>query len=262
VNLDLGAVLFDLDGTLIRHTRRLEDLCAEAFARFSARLEPVTSDRFWEVFWPKARDMWTMMVDGVLDGETAYLYSFVNTLRALNADPALARPLLVAWEEVVLAATRLPDDAEAVILRLREAGLRTGIVTNGYTAVQSRRVRKHGLDALVDFVLISEQAGAHKPNRAIFAKALELAGVGPAQAVFVGDSPTADIAGARDAEMHTVLLDTRSDWQEAGADAPGDSAARMPGTPCIQSLSELLPLLNLAPLPGQAVRPAAREGPS
>jgi len=261
VSRDLAAVLFDLDGTLIQHTRRLEDLCAETFAGFAAQLAPLTCDQFWETFWPKARDMWYMMIDGVLDGETAHLYSFVNTLRTLNAGPNLARPLLLAWEEHTLSATRLSDGAGPVIRRLRAAGLRTGIVTNGYTAVQSRKIRHHDLDVLVDFVLVSEQAGVHKPDKAIFEKALELARVEPGQAIYVGDSPASDIAGAVSARMRAVLLDAHSGWREPGVEPAAGGAVEPPGTPRIRFLRELLPLLNLAPLPEEEARLAGRDDP-
>jgi putative hydrolase of the HAD superfamily len=165
----------------------------------------------------------------------------------------------MAWEDRMLSATRLFDDAGPVIRRLRAAGLRTGIVTNGYTALQSRKVQQHGLDDLVDFVLISEQAGVHKPDKAIFDKALELAGVLPEQAIFVGDSPASDIAGAHNARLRAVLLDTCSGWREPGAELPDARAARPSATPRIQCLRELLPLLNLAPVLEEEARPAAHD---
>jgi putative hydrolase of the HAD superfamily len=231
----LTAVLLDLDGTLIEHTRDIGDLCRETFDAFAQELAPVTQEEFWETFWPKNRDTWYMMVDGVLSGDMARLYSFVNTLRALEADERLAAPMLEEWEGRIVAATRLFDDAQSTIERLRSVGLRLGIVTNGYTAMQSRKIHHHRLATVVDFVLISEEVGVHKPEKAIFDLALGEAESTAQRSLFVGDTPTSDIDGACNAGLHAVLVDPRDTW----SDFQGD------GVPRIRKLGELLPLLDL-----------------
>jgi len=232
---DLTAVLLDLDGTLIEHTRDIGDLCRETFGTFEQELAPVTHEEFWETFWPKNRDTWYMMVDGVLSGDVARLYSFVNTLRALDADERLAAPMLEDWEGRIIAATCLFDDALSTIQRLRSAGLRLGIVTNGYTAMQSRKIHYHRLAGLMDFVLISEEAGVHKPEKAIFDLALGKAEATAQQSLFVGDTPASDIDGARNAGLHAVLMDPLDIWSDYCSD----------GVPKIRRLGKLLPLLGL-----------------
>lgn len=231
---DIAAVLFDLDGTLIEHTRALEDLCRETFEAFEDRLAPVSQGRFWETFWPRNHDLWYMVVDGVLTGDVARLYSFVNTLRALKADDSLAEPMLQDWEGRILAATRLFDDALPTIGRLRAAGLRLGIVTNGFKTTQRRKLRHHCLEEQVDFVLVSEEVGVFKPDPAIFELALARVGVTPPQALFVGDTPTSDIDGARAASLHAVLMDPRDTWAEVAADE----------VPKIRQLKDLLSLFE------------------
>ena len=232
---DLVAVIFDLDRTLIEHTRDIRDLCRETFDTFADDLSPVTLEEFWGTFWSKNRDTWYMMVDGVLAGDVARLYSFVNTLRALRVDERLAGSMLEDWEGRIIAATRLFDDALPVMERLRRADLRLGIVTNGYTAMQSRKIRHHRLAAKVDFVLISEEAGLHKPDKAIFDLALAKAGATAQRSLFVGDTPSTDIDGARNAGLHATLIDV----DDARTDFQND------GVPKIRRLEELLPLLGL-----------------
>jgi putative hydrolase of the HAD superfamily len=233
---DLVAVLFDLDGTLIEHTRDIQDLCRETFDAFAEELAPVTREKFWETFWPKNHDTWYMMVDGVLPGDVARLYSFVNTLRALKADARLAEPMLEDWEGRILAATCLFGDALSTMERLRSAGLRLGIVTNGYRAVQSRKIRHHRLGTCVDFVLISEDVGVHKPDKAIFDLALEEAEATAQRSLFVGDTPSSDIEGACNAGLHAVLIDTRDTWGKF----------RCEEVPKIRQLRELSALLGLS----------------
>lgn len=231
----LAAVLFDLDGTLIEHTRDIRQLCSETFDVFAEELAPVTEEKFWETFWSKNQDTWYMMVDGVLGGDVARLYSFVNTLRALQADTRLAGPMLEDWEGRIIAATRLFEDAPATLARLRAAGLCLGMVTNGYTAMQTRKIRHHRLARYMDCVIISEDAGVHKPDKAIFNLALEQAGASGQRSLFVGDTPSTDIEGACQAGLQAVLIDPRGTWAEF------DNRE----VPKIRQLGELLPLLGL-----------------
>ena len=63
-----------------------------------------------------------------------------------------------------------------------------------------------GLAPLLDGVVTSAEVGARKPDAAIFARALEIAGVRAEQAVHVGDSLEEDVAGARAAGIEPVLI--------------------------------------------------------
>ncbi len=127
------------------------------------------------------------------------------------------------------------DDALSTIERLRSVGLHIGIVTNGYTAMQSRKIHHHRLATLVDFVLISEEVGVHKPEKAIFDLALGKAEATAQQSLFVGDTPTSDIDGARNAGLHAVLMDPLDTWLDF----------QSKGVPKIRQLGELPPLLGL-----------------
>jgi putative hydrolase of the HAD superfamily len=86
-----------------------------------------------------------------------------------------------------------------------------------------------GLAALLDGAVISAEAGVAKPDPAIFARALEVAGgVAPADAVHVGDSLEADVAGARAAGVEAVLV-----LRDAALPAP-------PGVRAVRSLAGIL----------------------
>ncbi len=91
----------------------------------------------------------------------------------------------------------LPGAREAVE-RLRRLGLDLAVVSNWDIALREH-LRGLGLDGLT--VVTSAEAGAPKPDPAVFRRALELLGVRPERALHVGDSE-ADEAGARAAGMH------------------------------------------------------------
>jgi len=93
-----------------------------------------------------------------------------------------------------------------VLSRLKEKGYRTGLITNFDTRVLDV-LRALGIDRYLDSKTLSSEAGAAKPDPAIFKKAVESLGVLPSEAVHVGDSMSDDVRGALSSGLQAVLLD-------------------------------------------------------
>jgi putative hydrolase of the HAD superfamily len=229
----ITTVIFDMDGTLIKHTWQLSQITEALFTRFADELAPITQAEFYEYYWPKTEDMWYMMVDGVLDGDTAAKYSYINTLRALGQDTALAGPMLAYWQELVLNEAIPFEDTYIVLDALREK-YTTGILTNGFVTLQRSKIERYDLAAYVDFTLVSEEIGYHKPDRRAFFEALKRAGnASPEQTLYVGDNLVTDIEGAQRADLIPILM------------SPRDEVTPPTGVVTIQRLSELLKLLKV-----------------
>jgi len=89
--------------------------------------------------------------------------------------------------------------ATAACRALAEAGLRLAVVSNWDVGLHEQ-LAQLGLTAIVDAVVTSAEAGAPKPDPAIFRLALQRVGVAADRAVHVGDAP-ADEEGARAAGL-------------------------------------------------------------
>ena len=129
-----------------------------------------------------------------------------------------------------------PDPQALIVLQcLRRRDIKTAIVSNtpwGSPANAWRiELARHGLLQIVDAVVFCVDVGWRKPHRAPFDRALALLNVAPSEAVFIGDDPRWDVAGAQNAGLRPVLL---------GAQA----SAPRPGT--IQNLEDLLGLVDEA----------------
>jgi putative hydrolase of the HAD superfamily len=120
---------------------------------------------------------------------------------------------------------------------LRAGGLALGLVTNGEAVFQSRYIEALGLRERVDAILISEIEGIRKPDRELFLRAAKRLDAAPANCLFVGDNPTADILGAHAAGMATA-------WFRSGMEWPADQEAP-PGS-VIDTLPEVLNLTRKA----------------
>jgi putative hydrolase of the HAD superfamily len=96
-------------------------------------------------------------------------------------------------------------DVVPALRELRGRGLRLVVVSN-WDCSLGGRLEETGLMELLDGAVCSAVVGEAKPGRAVFLTALRLAGVGPREALHVGDSLDVDIQGARAAGLRAVLL--------------------------------------------------------
>jgi putative hydrolase of the HAD superfamily len=99
--------------------------------------------------------------------------------------------------------------------------------------MQSRKLECLAISSMFDTIMISEAEGVHKPDGRIFHRALARLDVNAARAVFVGDHPEVDVAGARAAGMHAVWRRDPRVSRMVDADA------------VIEKLGDLLSLLGL-----------------
>jgi len=119
------------------------------------------------------------------------------------------------------------DDVVPALGALRARGLRLVVVSNWDVSLHEVLART-GLDVLLDGAVASAEVGAAKPDPAPVRRGLELAGVDAGDAWLVGDTPEADVDGARAAGVRPVLVDR-------------DGATAVEGVWTVRSLAELVP---------------------
>lgn len=110
-----------------------------------------------------------------------------------------------AWQVV--------DGSMPMLRRLREAGRRTGMVSNFDHRLRPL-LAALDLAALFDVVVLPADAGAAKPDPRIFQLALARLGVAPSDALYVGDDAEDDIAGATAAGLRAMHITA---FMECGA---------------------------------------------
>lgn len=183
------AVYFDLDGTLLDYTA--------PFSELVSRTVPV----------PVTDEMVDMYSEQVLEGlanlhDAPYERAFEALCETygLDLDPA---SLATAFVDTEVSSTTVPPAARTLVEAVASQH-HTGVLTNGDGRMQRRKLAEHGLDSLVDAVVVSNEFGARKPDRAIFEGARERF---PADTVvYVGDTYEEDIVPARDAGFLTVYV--------------------------------------------------------
>jgi putative hydrolase of the HAD superfamily len=191
----IKAVLFDLDGTLYDRDAAMLELAHDQFAAFKDQLEPrVDEPQFTSRF---------------IELDDHGYASRSDVYRRLADEWGLDNWLTVDLErhfwEAYSRRCEMSADSWNTLHKLRSAGKCLGIVTNGQTEWQSRKIDGLGLGSFFDVVLISEQEGIRKPDVRIFDRARERCGIDQAsETMFVGDHPEVDVAGAHAAGMVAV----------------------------------------------------------
>ncbi len=82
----------------------------------------------------------------------------------------------------------------------------TVVITNGPEHSQLPKLAAVNMEDYVDYIIVGGQEPAQKPAASIFEKALGLAGCEAHEAIHVGDSLAADIAGAKNAKITSVWI--------------------------------------------------------
>jgi putative hydrolase of the HAD superfamily len=107
-------------------------------------------------------------------------------------------------------AWRVSAGAREGLEALAGLGLRLGVLSNFDQRLHGV-LAGLGLDAYFDTVVLPAEAGAAKPDRAIFEAALERLGVAAARALYVGDRAEEDVAGATRAGLLALDVATLPD---------------------------------------------------
>ena len=109
--------------------------------------------------------------------------------------------------------------AQAMLQQVRDLGLKMGLLSNARSDWAVREiVEQLGLTKYFDAILTSAAVGFRKPRPEPFQQMLESLGLDGSEAVMIGNSMEADVAGARPFGMKTVHVMFGDASDEDGAD--------------------------------------------
>lgn len=143
----------------------------------------------------------------------------------LGLDPAglpsqVLEGLLSIHKRHLSQAAELPPEHRALVTRLARRH-RLAIVSNfDYAPTAHWILERERVSGLFQAVVVSADVGWRKPKPAIFEAALSRLGIGPSDALFVGDRADIDVLGAKAVGMAAVWLNPSGGPVPPGLPAP------------------------------------------
>ncbi|AIQ47925.1 L-2-haloalkanoic acid dehalogenase [Paenibacillus sp. FSL R7-0273] len=205
--MDIKAVLFDLDGTLLNRDASLVFFARDQYDRFS-QLQLVEKDIF-------VRRFIELDNHGYVWKDKVY-QQLIDEFSIQDMEwTELLRDYLISFQRHCIGFPNMMT----MLTQLKNNGVKLALISNGYGQFQYDNFKALGISHLFDEVLISEWEGLRKPNPEIFIRALSKLGVRAEDALFVGDHPENDIRASRDVGIKAVWKRNQQFCLEVNADA-------------------------------------------
>ncbi|MEM3597092.1 MAG: HAD family hydrolase [Candidatus Bathyarchaeia archaeon] len=198
----IKAVLFDLGGTLV-HVEPAPEIFYKILKVHGIECSVAEISKAWE----KANKQ--LGIEKMADFGARFWVEFnLLVLEGLGIKENalfLAEEIDREWWEY--ANFSLYPEALTVLKKLREKGLKVGVITNSLRADVEKVLKKLGLESFFDVKVCVDVAGKAKPAKEIFIYACEKLGLQPKNVLFVGDDAKIDYEGARKAGLNALLID-------------------------------------------------------
>ncbi|MCR4810262.1 MAG: YjjG family noncanonical pyrimidine nucleotidase [Prevotella sp.] len=219
---DLDRTLWDFEGNAEKTYRAmfaeygLETLCHTDYETFHERYR-VINDTLWEAY-----------RNGTLSKEVLALSRFSLTLEAFGMPHDAIETVRLSQQlsdYYVLRGPQqtglMPNARETLEwIACQKDSFRMAVITNGFSEAQLPKMKTSRIDGYFDWVLLSEQLGAMKPDRRFFELALNTIGANAKDCLVIGDDYKVDIAGAAAAGIEQVYYNIQSRPLPEGAAKP------------------------------------------
>lgn len=197
-------VFFDLDHTLWD----FEKNSAKAFEYiFKKRAVKVDLNQFLEAYIPINLKYWRLFRNEQVGKSELRYKRLKEAFDILNykINDSLINTLSDDYIDNLSNYNCLYDGAVRILQYLRPK-YKLHIITNGFEAVQHKKMKNSGLLDFFETITTSECVGVKKPNPLIFEQAFKVSNAKPENSIMVGDSLEADIYGAKNVGMTPVFF--------------------------------------------------------
>ncbi len=208
----LKAIFFDMDETLCG-TSQADKSAGQKFAAWIQQTYPQVSDpqaflqRYLQGVYKKLNAEFPQLV-ALLPDENAFRYGLIQTILAENGihiDAEQAQQAQHYFDSARMGAFTFFPGVKEMLTDLRKH-YKLVVITNGPIFSQHPKLKATQMDEWVDHIIVGGEEPEEKPAASIFQKALNLVDVKPEEALHIGDSLAADIAGANNMGILSVWV--------------------------------------------------------
>ncbi|MFA9487395.1 MULTISPECIES: pyrimidine 5'-nucleotidase [unclassified Mannheimia] len=192
-------ILFDADETLFSFNSYL------GLKAMLARYQIDFSEQDYQDFQAINKPLWVAYQNNEITAQDIQIRRFTKLSQQTGVEPLKLNQELMA--EMALVSQPLVGVIET--LNALYGKVKMGIITNGFTELQQKRLDNTQTAHFFDIVVISEQIGAAKPDRQVFDYAFALMDeFDRTKVLMVGDTLASDILGGNNSGIDTCWLNT------------------------------------------------------
>lgn len=199
----MKAILFDLDGTLVVWDK-VESTALQAVSEFLVSKHP--QSQINDVCYTLGAILLKVKED-LNCGKTSLsdlTYEVIDALQSIGIAADVGELVIPAFLDNLVRQTKPYEDWH--LLKSLKKRFKLGVITNGPSDLQRRKIESCGFDELFDLILCSADIGICKPDPMIFVEAADRLGVSLEECLMVGNNVHKDVIASSKLGMRAVLL--------------------------------------------------------
>lgn len=210
-------LFFDLDRTLWDFEKNSEEVFRDMYRELDLPSHGINEfNEFLSTYRSVNHDLWDLYRDGKIDKEFLNFQRFYQTLFEFGLEnEELAKDMgakYVLWSPYKK--HLFPGTMD--LLNYLKPKYHLHIITNGFSEVQTIKLRESGLTPYFEQIIISELTPVKKPHPKIFKYAMHQAGAIVEESLMIGDDVAIDIEGAAGVGMDQIwtnFIGEKSDFK-------------------------------------------------
>jgi len=201
-------IFFDLDHTLWDFEANAKATLQDLYALHQLSDKGIDSfNHFFERYSYHNERLWDRYTKGFIkQDELRWKRMWLALLDFKIADEPLSRQMAVDFLEKLPFKNAVFPYTNEILIYLTQKGYQLHLITNGFEAVQHKKLYNAGLQGYFKKVITSEVSNSLKPNKEIFLFAMEQAGAVAENSIMIGDNLDADIQGAVNVGMDSIFV--------------------------------------------------------
>jgi putative hydrolase of the HAD superfamily len=200
-------IFFDLDHTIWDFDKNAQETLHELYLHYKLEeLGLASAEAFISTYTENNHRLWVDYHVGKITKETLRAERFSRTFIQLGVHPErIPQQFEDDYVRITPTKTNLFLGSEKVLAYLQKK-YTLHIISNGFKESTLTKMEVSGLNPYFTNVIISEDVGINKPDKAIFEYALDKAKALKHESIMIGDSIEADIRGAQGFGMKAIYF--------------------------------------------------------
>jgi len=201
-------LFFDLDHTIWDFELNSKETLLDLHHKYQLEEKGITNfDEFYSKYSEHNHRLWDRYTKGFIkQEELRWKRIYLSLLDYKIADEKLSKEMSHDYLDILPDKTNLFPYTHEILEYLQNKGYKMHLITNGFQAVQFKKINNSDLAKYFIEVITSEASNSLKPHKEIFEYALKSSNAEVSTSIMIGDNESADIQGGINIGMDTVFV--------------------------------------------------------